>query len=407
MSREHGGRHPCVMLLNTLLILGALQGAQPPLQAFASTSADSRLPQDTICQDEALLRRSEADTWARVAVPQQTWMALLGDIDGDGLFDLPDGIDALAYLPEGLGAPASIFDFVFSCDRDCYGFKDGDVLRLSRQGTLELVYAEDTLENLLLPTSGSLDIDALTFPSPGQMYFSLKDGLNGTVLGDLQDGDVLCWDLAGQFITQIADEGIIQAQVTQATGSTSAFGDVKSLSIHPITQELVYTIQSPSASDASVFGEGQGGRIIPNWAEDDWQFQLSTEIDALAFVPAEVAQPIVLSTDVVYVQPNTVFQLRMRHAQVGERLMGAASPHQNIQSSLRGGAGYTVFDLGAQPLHRWPGRSQPALYADNSGTADFQTRTPMLPAGMLSAELWYQVHGATSGWSSPLLIEVE
>ncbi|MGB0952481.1 MAG: hypothetical protein ACPG31_04610 [Planctomycetota bacterium] len=395
------------MLIHSLLFFGALQGAQPPLQAFASTSADSRLPQDTICQDDVLLRRSEADSWARVAVPQQTWMALLGDIDGDGLFDRPDGIDALAYLPDGMGNAPSVFDFVFSCDRDCFGFKDGDVLRLNRQGGLELVYAEDALEAILLPTGGSLDIDALTFPAPGQLYFSLKDSLSGTVLGDIQDGDVLCWDLAGQFVTVIADEAIIQGQVSYATGSSSAFGDVKALSIHPVTQELLYTIQSPSGSDAAVFGEGQGGRILPNWAEDDWQFQLSTEIDALAFVPAEVAQPIVLSTDVAYLSPNSVFQLRMRHAQAGERLSGAASPHKSIQSSLLGGVGYSVVDLGAQPLHRWPGRSQPALFADNSGTADFQTRTPFLPAGMLSAQIFYQVHGGISGWSSPLLIEVE
>lgn len=395
------------MIVTSLLILGALQGGNPPLQAFASTSADSRLPQDSMCRDEALLRRDDSDSWARVAVPQQTWMALLGDADVDGLHDWPDGIDALAYLPNNNGDPASIFDFAFSCDRDWLGFADGDVLRLTRAGTVEVLHTEAALDAILLPTAGSLDIDAMAFATPTVLYFSLKDGLTGTVLGDLQDGDVLSWDTAGGFVTQIADEAMIQAQVSHATGSTASFGDLKALSFHPQTGEMLYTIQSPSASDASVFGEDLGGRLLPGWEETDWDFQISSEIDALAFVPAEMAQPVVLATDVNYLQPDTSFQLRVRHATPGERLSGAASPNFRITADARGGAGYTAIDLGLNPLHRWPGRSQPILIADNSGTASFQTRTPTLPAGMSQASIWYQVFAHQSGWSSPLLIEVE
>lgn len=377
------------------------------MHAFASTSADTRLPQDATCRDEALLRRSDDDSWARVAVPQQTWMALLGDMDADGLFDMPDGVDALAYLPDGSGAPPSVFDFAFSTDRDWLGFRDGDILRLRRDGSVEVLFHEVDLEGLLAPTTGSLDLDALTFPSPDVVYFSLKDGLQGTILGDLQDGDILSWDTATGFLTQVADEGIIQSQVQNATGSSASFGDLKSLSFHPHTGELVYTIQSPSGSDASVFGEGQGGRLIPLWEESDWQFQVSTEIDALAFVPVEMEQPIVLATDVVYLTPDTDFQLRMRHAYPGERLSGVASPRFRVLGDARGGVGYSVVDLALQPLHRWPNPRRPHLLADIHGVADFTTRTPVLPAGVAQAEIHYQVYGHQSGWSSPLLIEVE
>ncbi|PCJ53852.1 MAG: hypothetical protein COA70_06700 [Planctomycetota bacterium] len=395
------------MIVTTLALLFAMQGQPPSLQALASTSADSRLPQDTICRDEAILRRSDADVWARVFAPQQTWMSHLGDMDGDGLFDLPDGVDALAYLPKIPGNPNSIFDLVFSSDRDFQGFEDGDILRLSRFGGIEIMHSEGALDAALLPVSGTLDIDGLTVVSDNVFLVTFKDSLNGTVVGDVLDGDILQWDATTGVITRFADELQVQAWVENATGSTSSIGDVKSLSFHPVSGDLLFTVQSPSAIDATVFSASNNGEILQGWEEDDWGFQISTEIDALSFIPEEMKQPVLLSTDVNYLNPDESFQLRMRHAEAGIRLSGMAGPMYQISSSNRGGAGYTILDLNARPLHRWPGRSASQIITDASGTASFQTKAPNLPAGMTSATLWYQVYAHGGGWSTPLVFLVE
>jgi len=395
------------MIATTLALLFAMQGQPPSLQALASTSADSRLPQDTLCRDEAILRRSDTDVWARVFAPQQTWMSHLGDMDDDGLFDLPDGIDALAYFPEMQGNAESLFDIVFSSDRDFQGFKDGDILRLSRSGGVKIVHSEGALDAALLPTSGSIDIDGLAVISDNVFLLTFKDSLNGTVVGDVLDGDIVQWDTTTGVITRFADELQVQAWVENATGSTASIGDVKSLSFHPISGDLLFTVQSPSAIDATVFSALNNGEILQGWEEGDWGFQISTEIDALSFIPEELKQPVILSTDVNYLNPGESFQLRMRHAEVGVRLSGMAGPQYQILSSPRGGSGYTVLDLNVRPLHRWPGRSANPIITDASGTASFQTRAPNLPAGMTSATLWYQVYAHGGGWSTPLVFRVE
>jgi len=395
------------MIVITLVLLFASQGQAPSLQALASTSADSRLPQDNICRDEAILRRSDTDLWARVFAPQQTWMSHMGDSNADGVFDLPDGIDAVTYLPSvGTQAP-SIFDLAFSSDRDFLGFQDGDILHLSRNGGMQVLHSETELEAVLLPSSGSLDIDALAFVSASVYRFSLKDGLVGTVLGDLSDGDVLEWDISAGSISLIATEAEVQAWVTNATGSASAIGDVKALSFHPVTGEMLFTVQSPSSIDATVFAADQNGTILVGWEEDDWGFQISTEIDALSFIPAELEQPVILSTDVNYLHPGESFQLRVRHAAAGTRLSGMAGPQYQVVTSTRGGVGYAVLDLGVPPIHRWPAPSASPLFADSNGGASYMARTPSLPAGMTSVMLWYQVFAHGMGWSSPVAIRVE
>lgn len=395
------------MIVTSLALFFALQGQPPAMQALASTSVDSRLPQDTICRDEAILRRSDSDVWGRVFAPQQTWMSHVGDMDGDGLFDFPDGIDALSYQANFAGDTPGIFDLVFSSDRDFQGFSDGDILRLSRSGGIEIVHSEGALDAALLPLSGSLDIDGLAIVSDNVYLVTFKDSLNGTTVGDVLDGDILRWDATTQSITRFADELQVQAWVDNATGSTNPIGDVKSLSFHPVSGELLFTVQSPSAVDATVFSASQQGEILVGWEEDDWGFQISTEIDALCMIPEELEQPIILSTGVNYLNPGESFLLRMRHATPGVRLSGMAGPHYQILDSTRGGAGYTVMDLDSRPLHRWPARSANPLFADASGAADFQTQAPGLPVGMLSATLWYQVYAHGEGWSSPLVFLVE
>ena len=334
-------------------------------------------------------------------------MGLVGDMDGDALFDLPNGIDAISFEPSPVGTPPRIHDLLFSMDRDTLGFADGDVLRLSHSGGFEQVHTEaDLLADLQVP-SGNLDIDALARVSASVLFLSLRDGLSGTSIGDLEDGDVLSWDTAAGMVSVIATEAQVQTWVDHATGGTASIGDLKSLSFLPGSTEMLFTVQAPTAADATVFADGSGGRILPGWEEDDWQFQVSTELDALCFIPETMEQPVLLTTDVHYLTPDTDFQVRMRHAEVGEQLRGMTGPNFQILSSSRGGVGYTVLDPSSGPLLRWPGSGFPPLLADASGTAETKLRTPILPAGVPSVELWYQVYAQVSGWSTPLVLRVE
>ncbi len=400
------------VMIVSLLLLSALpvQVDSPPpqesLQALASTSGDSRLPQDPMCRDEAIFLRSTWDVWPRVYFPQQAWMSLLGDVNGDGLFDFPNGIDALGYLPSNFSNQPTIFDLAFSTDRDFLSFSDGDILQFNPAGGLQVLFQEADLWQLLNPTSGSLDIDALSFENDQSILISLKDNLYGTVLGDLLDGDILRWNIGQDSIEIVATEAQVQAWVDHATGGAPAIGDVKSLSLLPHTGEMVFSIQAPTSADATVYGEGQGGRVLPGWSEDDWQFQISSELDALCFPPVVYSQPVVLTTDIPYLQPNTPFQLKIRHAPPQTQLLGIAGPNYQIQANGKLGLGFTVLDPSALPIHFWPGRSAGLLFSDSSGSAVFDTRTPFLPAGMLSALLWYQV-SAQGVWSTPAVVKVE
>jgi hypothetical protein len=211
------------MICSALALL-LMQGAAPPMHAIASTTADSRLPQDSICRDEALLRRDLADQWSRVHTSQHAWMSFVGDLDADGLFDYPAGIDAISLSTAGLSGAPTLLDLWFSSDRDFLGFKDGDILKISPLGGVEVVYSEIELDALLQPASGTIDIDALTILGPNTLRLSLANNLSGTILGDVLDGAILEWDPSAQSIVMIASEADVQQWVDQAVSGASAIG---------------------------------------------------------------------------------------------------------------------------------------------------------------------------------------
>lgn len=395
-------------MICTALAFVLLQGASPPVYAIASTTSDSRLPQDSICRSGELLRRDLDDSWSRVAVPQQTWMSLLGDMDADGLFDFPAGIDAVSLAEPAAFTSLDVTDLWFSSDRDFLGFKDGDILRISPLGGVEIVYSELSLDALLQPTSGTIDIDALCIMTPKIVRVSLANNLAGTILGDLKDGDILEWNPGAQTVSLIATEADVQSWVDQATGGSSAIGDLKSLSMLPNTSIMSFTVQAPTAMDASVFSNENGGSLVTKWQESDWSFQQSTELDALCFVPAEFHQPIVLSTDVAYVQAGSQIKLRMRHATPGASLRGIAGTAFSIQPQMDGHAGFAVVNPFLGASRNWPAWNQPALFADASGSASYQANLPNLPPGAAFLTIWCQALDSQSqGWSTPIILRLE
>jgi len=335
-------------------------------------------------------------------------MSLLGDLDDDGMFDFPAGIDAISMVRNGPGLPSGLLDLWFSCDRDFLGFEDGDILRLTPAGGLEVVYSELHLASTLLPSSGTIDIDALLVVEPKVLRISLSNNLAGTTLGDLKDGDILEWRPDINHVSLVASEADVQAWVDNATGGSSAIGDLKSLSLLPGSNTMAFTIQAPTAIDASVFCADNGGELVLEWQETDWGFQQETELDSLCFIDGTFSQPIVLATDVAYVHVGDEVKLRMHHATPGTQLFGIAATNFRLQPQLNGHAGLGVVDPFLGSSRSWPGSGQPPIIVDPSGSAEHLLRMPNLPPGVASLPVWFQViDRGGQGWSTPIILRLE
>ncbi len=396
------------MQMETLLLFMLLSGLQsssaPRITALASPSEDTVLTQDPLCRDEELLRLEFGDPFARLWLPQGAWCSLLGDADQNGSFDFPAGVDGLTWAPRGRGPQPTVLDLWFSMDADFQTWKDGDVLRISEAGAIELVYSEDSIRTAL-GTASALDLDALAINPQGKLCFSLRDGITVSVLGAIADGDVLVYDPAGS-VSRMATEAEVQAWVDYAVPGAGAIGDVKGLSFEPTTGDLLFLVQSPSAHDATVFSAAQGGMIYAGFAESDWGFQQSTELDAIAFVPSTFTQAPILTCDVQTVAPGQSFTLHLQHATPNTVIQGLAANRRSLRSSDRGGFGLSVVDLGAV-VRTWPVPAG-SMVSDGVGSASAQLTAPPLPAGVLTLDLVYQAwDGSGAGLSTPTLVRVQ
>ncbi len=396
--------------MNTLLLLclmahpQAANAAQPRV-ALASTSAATALPEDPSCSDLALLRLEEGAAYARLFLPDGGWNALLGDADGDQQFDLPAGLDALAFAPVLAGAPVSILDFWFSTDSDFQGWKDGDVLRVTLAGTLERVVAEDELR-AALGTSSALDVDALERDGHGQLWFSLRDGLAASVLGAVEDGDILVFDPSTGSVQRAATESEVQAWVDQALPGLGPIGDVKSLAFDPQSGDLLFSVQSPSSNDATVFSNGGGGTVFAGFSEANWGFQGAAELDALTFPSAFLVEPPLLTADQSYVSPGQTLTLHVQRATPGAIVYGLAGVRRALELTQRGGFHLAALDP-AGPVRAWPGASA-TMTADAAGQASASVTVPALPPGMSFAEVVIQaLDTGGRGLATPWIVRMQ
>ncbi len=391
-------------MLTTILLLTC----QVPPVALASTSGDSRLPQDPIVHDEAWIRRQEGPPGAAVWLSQHGLMALLGDLDGDGLFEAPGDIDALAWSPRGGGLGPAPPDFLFSTVSTTPAYADGDLLGFAGAQGLRIVIPEAEFVNLLQPASGSFDLDAAAFQGD-ELWFSVTSDLTGTILGDVADGDILAWDRLAGTVRVAWTEADVQAMVDQATGGGGSVGDVLALSFYPPTGELAFTVQSPSAHDATVFGTGNGGRILPGFEEPDWDFQQATELDALAFVPGGIPQPPVMATDVPFYGQGVPVRFTGRHGTPGAIVEGYLAGAPGLDDRPGEGIGAFYLDLQDPFLLQQValGHTHPRPF-DASGSATFDWTSPVLPASMPWLDLYFQCydHGG-GGWSAPIVLRIQ
>ncbi len=374
-----------IALLPLLLVATLAQTISPPQGSTAaavsydflgSTTQDCRLPRDPVSTDSAVLHLPASSDAAQVLLSQEAWRTLAGDRDQDGFLDGLPGLDALCFIPQRASHPVA-HRLAFSVERSEFGLIDGDILALSTTGPgVDVLLSEATLYSVLQPTTGYIDIDALAWPTPDELWFSVRDTLKGTLLADILDGDVLAYTFSTGTCRVLWRENEIQAMVDAATGLTQSIGDVTGLTLDA-QKRMLFTVQSPSSKDSAVFSEL--GQLLV--AEAEWGFLQSAEIDAIARIPFSLEPTPVTSMGSPSVKPGYPVQIRVRNATPGGMVMGFNGLQIGRATAVGqyGGIGaiYLMPDLAphtVRPLHLHP------TLADGGGSASFSW---MLPIGAL------------------------
>lgn len=396
-----------MMTLLACSLVAVLQdpAASSARTALASAAAATSTADDPIVSDVALLRFAEGEAGARLYLGDGGWQALLGDADGDLVFDLPDGVDALAAIGQDPAQPASVLDLWFSTDGDGPTWNDGDVLRIGVGGAVMVVHTEDEFRTALGTTS-ALDLDALERDASGRIWFSLRDGVASSAFGALEDGDVLVYDPTSGQAWRHATESEVQAWVDFAAPGLGAIGDLKSLAFDPATSDLLFTIQSPTAEDASVFSTAGGGSRLSGFDEASWAFTTSTELDALTFPRGALPEPPQLAADRTIAGQGENFTLQVQRASPNALLYGLAGLRRPAPALTRGGFQVAALDPSG-PVRRWGSVSIPWT-ADAQGRASITLAAPTLPATWVTAEIVYQIQdGGGRGLSTPCILRVQ
>jgi hypothetical protein len=220
--------------------------------------------------DDGDLVRLRAGDGARPQAVRGTWEALAGSVPGD--------VDAFGLRT--LAAPGSARSWAFSTLSNEDGFLDGDVLVLADGGGVEVLWPESVIAALLGTPDAPIDLDAVAFDEQDRLLFSLQSDLDGTVVGDVSNGDVLRIELGGA-LTRLLTEDEVQLALFEATGLTDPVGDVHGLEWVDGAPWVV--TQGPSAVDGGVLRCGASPALV--LAEEAAGLG-GAELDALARVPA-------------------------------------------------------------------------------------------------------------------------
>lgn len=331
-----------------------------------------------------------------------------GDRNGDGTYDEPNDVDALAILPTAPGAPA-IGSVVFSLLTDQGGIKDGDVVRFDPADPidgLEVLFAESFFVTALSANDGNVDVDAIAFGPDGSLWFSLAEdetvGPNSVVM---QDETIFA--IAPGASTAVVAYGAaqIEAIAKTALGTTTAIADVLALEFDGA--DLLFTVQSPTAHDATILSTRNGGTIHLGAAESTLGFGADVECDALALAPSAVFASLDAEPNVSPVGGNV--------AVVVEGL----TPNQPAVLVLSGtlaknGAGWPAPGFGAlvaspfDPIFLAAAGYAPALVgiSDGQGVLGYTGTAPA--SGPSGIDLVIQGYdGATARFSAPLVLEIQ
>ena len=396
------------MILTTLFLLFAQQAtdARGDFQLFASVSQETMLPQDNMVYTDELIMFDSRDVWPRIYLPRSAFQAIMPDVNADGLFDFPAGIDALSLKSPADLVNINYFSFMFSTDSNGSNYLDGDIMALDQKGGLRVLYSEIQIIQDLNISAGFVDVDALCMRPDEELLLSFRDGLQSSSLGTIADGDIVSWNPQTGDASIYANESDVQAWVNNATGGGPAIGDVKSISFDTGRQALLFSVQSPSDQDATVFTTADGGSVFHEMSETSWQFRIPTELDALCVAPQRVTKAPILSVSVPYVQQGSYVQLRIRHAFAQANIVGACSSVYKITLWPGASVGFSSLSRNASYYQMWPRTGQSKLKSDNHGSANYSLKLPLLPIAVSEALVYCQARIDGQGLSSPLKLQI-
>jgi hypothetical protein len=374
----------------------------PAYDVLISLSGDDVLASGPVRDQDLVLQAPGAP--AKLAWPSETFSWLAGD-GGTGKWPVFTDIDAVA----DLGGATADEGLYISLGSDEAGFKDGDVLRCG-PGGLSVWMSEADFMGATGCTDGNIDLDALQIDADGTLIFSFADNeassfLSGDGSGSIKDGDVLSWVPTSANAQIVYTETQINALVKHALASTTAVSttDTTAVARDPSTGALLFAVQSPTAEDATVFSEADGGSVVAGHAEKDLGFTVGPEIDALSVAVSHFPVATVSSGKVPAGAPLSV------------SLSGGKPgiPHFVLASLTLDGLGKPALEgWGRFVLHgdavlvaTW--LSGPVIVPDATGGG---TLTTVLPAGLPATDIVVQIVapplGGLATGSNPVLIEL-
>lgn len=261
-----------------LLLAAAPARADGPDLVLSLTSAGT-LPGATVDDEELFLAPSGGG--ARLLVPERT-LAMFFDAAAAGAHAAPGDIDALDLVATAPGSPW-IGGVYFSTVSDEGGFLDGDVLRFDpATGTVTVAFSEALLVAATGVADGNLDVDAVSVADDGELLFSLNE--DETIGGaTVPDECVFRLPPGAASAVVLFDAAALEAAVATALGGPVTIGDVKGIDRHG--DALLFTVQSPSDHDATVFTTANGGAVFDGRSEASLGFLDAVEADALAVLP--------------------------------------------------------------------------------------------------------------------------
>ncbi len=364
------------LALGALLLGGtvAAQGAPPRL--MVSTTADvpdnGTLP---FIDDASLIAVGGAGGVLPHFIDGH-WLGTSGFVPGD--------IDGFARLPGMVPGRGDSIAVSFLSNE--LGLADGDVLVFGSTGGLQVLVSEDEIVAALGLSGVAIDVDALDFDDAGRLLFSLQSDVDQTVLGLVEDGDVLAFE-AGGVVSRVLSEAEIQARFTAATGSTASVGDVQALDW--VAGEIWVATQGPSSHDGAILSCA----AVPYVVGDEAAIGLGgAEIDALSIVEPGQEIPTIL-IDRIQALPGDTFHAEFHGPADSVALVLMAGDTGYVDFTTHPGWGGWYLD----PLDTW---LQAILLApwenvvilDSYGYWEVDYTLPTL-------DLWGMGLGGEDGWS--------
>ncbi len=279
-------------------------------------------------------------------IHDQNWEALIGDGDGDGMFDEePTDVDALFVDPQ-IGSPVSVFDLwvSFTSDRRFASgtlARDGDIIQVLPGGDFLTIFSEEFFEGIT--ATSSVDVDAFAVTAAGEILFSFAENEvtgSATLIAQnggsdsILDGVVFLYTPgdAEAFIL-FAEQDVIDMVNNAISGSLTTIGDTQGLSLDPgHPGQFLFAVSSKSSQvEGTLFSTHLEGSIaeLNGVALSGSSFGFSEEETLNCFcVATSQAAPMTMRLDTPDIPVSSAGDVMVHVAQgvPGSRVQIIASP---------------------------------------------------------------------------------